>query len=154
GVRRKRKPVLPDDAGEAEAVARRPGEAVLRPGLPEQVRCGLGVFTKTPLALAQGLLRLLVLGDIAQIDDNGPHARLIQQVSGCCVDPAPGTAPVPDETLAADHSSWHPQRLVELPSGVLLLIGMDEVEGVAADVILGGVAEHPCERGACVNDRA
>jgi hypothetical protein len=53
-----------------------------------------------PLDVAQRLLMLALVGDVAVVEDDPAHGRVVQQVGGDALDPAPGAVAVPQPELA------------------------------------------------------
>ena len=96
----------------------------------------------------------LPFGDVAQIDDHGGDARLVQQVGRRHLHPAPRTVAVLEELLAGRGLPRDPQMLVTHGAKRGALLGVDELEELPATHVVGAVARHAFESRAGVEDAA
>jgi hypothetical protein len=87
-------------------------------------------------ALAEILLGLAALGDIAFIDDDGLQDWVLEVIAGGAFHPAPGVVRVPKAVAGGDGCAWVLGQFLEHGVDVLLIIGMDEVAGLATDEIV------------------
>ncbi|RIH75969.1 hypothetical protein Mterra_03926 [Calidithermus terrae] len=126
-------------------------DAVLLPH-QDQGRRGVGQGAEERLALAQGPLGLLLLGDVAHVEHHPLHRRLVKQVAPPDVRPAHRAGGVEDARPVGHGLARPVQQALEPGLGVGAVVGVDEVEDVEGPVQVaqGVVAQHLPDVGADV----
>ena len=106
------------------------------------------------LGLAQGLLGLLALGNVAVVDDDAAHARLVEQVGAGYLQVPPRTVAMAPPYLGRECASRRFQELGEHSPCHRDVVGVHQGEGAGADPLLGSVTQHPFDRRGHVGDGA
>ncbi len=104
--------------------------------------------------VAQVLFRALARGDIAIVDDNRPDRGIVEAVHRHRFQRPPSAVLVLRPQLGLHPVAGLLAQLGEHGEGLGSVVGMDQLEGVAAHVLGGAVAEHRLARLARIQHRA
>src|SRR4051812_8096110 len=96
--------------------------------------------------------RELSFGDVAQVDDQGTHGRILEQVRGGDLQPAVRAIAVSYQELALDDVAGPAQALLAQREGHRTLVRMDELEELPAAHLVHRVAGETFERRARVDN--
>src|SRR3974377_2160535 len=116
-------------------------ESMVLISFPKPVGGGLGVIAETLLAVALGFLGPLVSADIAEVHDEGAHARLSEQIGYGTLRPQPRPMFMENAKVAGEDGAV--PRFGPTASGLFELVGMNEIEAAAANQLPWRISEHP-----------
>ena len=162
-----RPPVLPEERRADRVGIRVPDaapEQLLPPAPQELLR--LAVHVGEPLlavereeAVADGLedvadrlLRLAPLGDVARVHDDPRHHGVVEHVLADALEHPPGAVAVAEAELERRDGARHVPLGADRPGHRGDVVRVDQVARVPAEQLARLVAEHPLDRGALVAD--
>jgi hypothetical protein len=137
--------------GGAEIVRDRVGEGLqLGQGLLQLARPILHLPLQGLVELADLRPGRLLVRDVAEVEEDGPHRRAFQEVGGGGFHPAPGAVQAAHPELLHLARARTPQEVQEIPQGARGVLRMDEPEGFPLLDLLGIVSEDAGQGGAPV----
>ncbi len=112
----------------------------------EQVEAALHERAQAFLALPQGELDELALGDVTEVPDQAPDVRIAEQVEGDDLGPHPGAVGAPDTGLGDAGLVGRLEQPGQVLAEAREVVGMDQVETVIAQEVGGRPARDRLDR--------